>query len=69
MRSTMLVESYWTQMCQRSFGEGMIAMPKALQTTVDQGGLNIAQTNIFFANGVEDPWKWATQMESNDALN
>jgi len=25
--------------------------------------------NVFFANGVEDPWKWATQMQSNEALN
>ena len=29
MRSEMLVESYWTAMCARSFGEGMPAMPKA----------------------------------------
>jgi len=31
--------------------------------------LDIASTNIFFANGVEDPWKWATRMDSNESLN
>ena len=69
MRSTMLEESYWTAMCERSFGQGMPSMPKAQQTTIDQGGWDLAQTNIFFANGVEDPWRWATQMVTNDALN
>ena len=69
MRSTMLVESFWTAMCKRSFGDGMPAKPLANESTIDQGGVNIAQTNIFFANGVEDPWKWATQMQSNESLN
>ena len=69
MRSTMLEESYWYEMCARSFGEGMTAQPAAKRTTIDQGGLDIGVTNVFFANGVEDPWKWATQMESNKSLN
>ena len=69
MRSTMLEFDYWTAMCARSFGEGMPKMPKADQTTIDQGGWDIGVTNVFFANGVEDPWRWATQMESNPELN
>ena len=69
MRSLYLEESYWYKMCERSFGAGMTKSPRAAQTTIDQGGWNIAQTNIFFTNGVEDPWKWATQMDSNHTLN
>ena len=69
MRSTMLGMDFWYEMCQRSFGEGMPKSPKAEETTIDQGGLDIGVTNVFFANGVEDPWKWATQMESNESLN
>mmetsp|Transcript_11698 Transcript_11698/g.14796 ORF Transcript_11698/g.14796 Transcript_11698/m.14796 type:complete len:143 (-) Transcript_11698:287-715(-) len=69
MRSTMLESSFWYDMCQRSFGEGMPKEPKAEQTTIDQGGWDIAVPNVFFANGVEDPWKWATQMKSNESLN
>ena len=56
-------------MCARSFGTGMPYNPKAQQTTIDQGGVDIAATNIFFANGSEDPWKWASQMEGNSTLN
>lgn len=42
MRSMDLVKSYWTAMCARSFGEGMPAKPKAEETTIDQGGWDIA---------------------------
>lgn len=70
MRSEMLEMSYWTEMCQRSFGVGMPEKPWAKATTIDQGGWDIAQTNIFFANGVEDPWKWASKIdESRPELN
>jgi len=34
----------------------MTDYPKANQTTIDQGGFDTAGTNIFFANGGEDPW-------------
>ena len=61
---------FWPEMCSRSFqGLDMTARPKAKSTTIDQGGVDIGQTNIFFANGTEDPWKWATRRTSNHALN
>ena len=34
--------------------------PKAFETAIDQGGFSIAADNIFFANGIEDPWRWVT---------
>ena len=42
MRSTMLDMPFWSKMCQRSFGEGMIDHPKANETTISQGGVDIA---------------------------
>ena len=69
MRSTMLEHEYWYKMCARSFGKGMPVEPAAQQTRIDQGGWDISSSNIFFANGVEDPWKWATRMDSNETLN
>ena len=61
MRSTMLESDFWYSMCQRSFGKGMPASPKAAETTIDQGGWDIGVENIIFTNGAEDPWRWATQ--------
>ena len=33
------------------------------------GGNKINATNIFFANGKEDPWKWVTQLENRPSIN
>ena len=70
MRSEYLSMPFWPEMCERTFeGLDMTNRPKARDTTIDQGGLDIGVENIFFANGTEDPWKWATRMTSNEALN
>ncbi len=62
MRSQMLQLPYWPDMCERAFpGLNMTGLPRALQTTIDQGGFDIQGTNTFFTNGSEDPWQWATQ--------
>jgi hypothetical protein len=70
MRSQMLQLSYWPDMCERSFpGLDMTGLPRALQTTIDQGGFNIQGTNTFFTNGIEDPWQWATQRQNRPLLD
>jgi hypothetical protein len=70
MRSEMLKLPYWYDMCSRVFkGLDMTNLPKALQTTIDQGGFNIQGTNTFFTNGNEDPWQWATQRENRPLLD
>lgn len=57
MRSPAVDEKYFSDMCADVFdGLDMSNFPKADQTTVDQGGFDTAGTNIFFANGGEDPW-------------
>jgi len=44
-------------------------LPAIKETQFDQGGFNTQGTNIFFTNGGEDPWQWATQRVSRDKLN
>lgn len=36
-------------------------------TEFDQGDVSVAATDIFFANGGEDPWRWATKQFSDEA--
>lgn len=70
MRSPIVDEEYFSQYCSDMFGGlDMTNFPKARQTTIDQGGFDTAGTNIFFANGGEDPWQWATQRENRPWLN
>ena len=56
MRSPFLDMDYWNKYCSDAFGLDMKQYPKARQTVNDQGGFNTSGTNIFFANGGEDPW-------------
>ena len=59
-------------MCERVFdGVNMTTMglPAVKYTEVDQGGSNLAASNVFFANGNEDPWQWAAIETGNDDLN
>lgn len=71
MRSPVVNEAYFSQYCSDVFS-GQVTpdiFPKWEQTTIDQGGFDTAGTNIFFANGGEDPWQWATQRENRPELN
>jgi len=57
MRSPVIDEGYFSQFCSDAFDSmDMTNYPKANQTTIDQGGFDTAGSNIFFANGGEDPW-------------
>ena len=69
MRSPYLNMTYWPAMCERVFGINMTNLPLASQAKIDQGGLDTAQDNIFFANGMEDPWRWASKFRILDGYN
>ena len=57
MRSTQIDEAYYIGYCERVFeGLDMTGKPQALECTIDQGGFNIGGSNIFSANGSQDPW-------------
>lgn len=62
MRSSQLVLDYWTEMCTRVFGD-KVKVPDVGQVDVEFGGLNIKASKIFFGNGHDDPWQWATMQE------
>jgi hypothetical protein len=60
---------YWTSMCNNVYGLDMSSYPQVSKTIIDQGGLNIGAQNVIFANGGEDPWKWATRMYADESKN
>ena len=69
MRSSRVNEQYFREYCEDIFDFDMKDYPKSNETTIDQGGFDTAGTNIFFANGGEDPWQWATQRENRPEIN
>ena len=70
MRSSRLDLTYNQNYCNNIFdGLDMTIFPKYKETEIDQGADDIAATNIFFANGSEDPWQWATQRENRPEIN
>ena len=61
---------YFSNQCNEIFGLDMNIYPDVAYTESQYGGGNrINATNIFFANGVEDPWKWVTQLENRPQIN
>lgn len=67
MRSSRLGLSYWTEMCQRVFGDDFpTKAPNFSQVNLNFGGLNNKGHNIFFGNGHDDPWQWAAMRELTD---
>ena len=60
MRSEYLDITYYKDLCTEVFGNGI--WPNVNHTNLLLGETHLARTNIFFTNGVEDPWKWAGAM-------
>eukprot|EP01138_Halocafeteria_seosinensis_P011804 gb/GECG01012064.1/.p1 GENE.gb/GECG01012064.1/~~gb/GECG01012064.1/.p1 ORF type:complete len:483 (+),score=41.85 gb/GECG01012064.1/:1-1449(+) len=58
IRSTSLTMNYFEGLCKKLFDISFL--PGVNETNNYYGGTNVGgSTNIFFANGVEDPWQWA----------
>jgi len=69
-RSEFVDEEYFSDQCNQIFGLDMSIYPDVAATEAAFGGGNkINATNIFFANGKEDPWKWVTQLENRPEIN
>lgn len=66
IRSTQVSLQSYQEGCARMFN--ITRQPDTLDTNTYFGGLDITKpgvtSNIFFTNGVEDPWKWASVLES-----
>lgn len=60
IRSPLLTVQWHQAFCNKLFGLPMDALPDTEATNRYYGGQGIAGSNIYFSNGVEDPWKWAS---------
>ena len=60
MRADAINITYYHDLCEEVFGKGI--WPNVHHTNLLLGETHLARTNIFFTNGVEDPWKWAGAM-------
>ena len=71
MRSTFVDDEYWRGVCQRVFPSLDYSTLPNIQRTLDLlgNGNQIDETNIFFTNGSEDPWKWVTQLNNRPEIN
>jgi hypothetical protein len=59
IRSANVNNSWYAGFCSKLFGLPLNNLPDVNGTNNNYGGSRIAGYNIFFSNGVEDPWKWA----------
>ena len=58
IRSQRIDREYYRQLCLDVFG--LVDLPAIEQTNNYYGGAQLATSNTFFTNGVEDPWQWAS---------
>jgi len=61
MRAEILNLEHQKKTCYELFGNGI--WPNVNQTNLLLGETHLTRTNIFFTNGVEDPWKWAGELK------
>ena len=64
MRSKNTTLPYWLDYCTRIFGTPM--KPKTESWNMRYGGKNPVVTKVIFTNGEEDPWKWASILETKN---
>jgi hypothetical protein len=57
IRSKRIDLAWHRGVCNQLFG--MTTDPDTNATNVYYGGTNIVSSNIYFTNGIEDPWQWA----------
>ncbi len=64
MRSSRVNLAFYKQFCQESFGISL--WPNTNLTNNRYGGKNIKSTNTVLVNGCEDPWLWASNINSSN---
>jgi len=68
MRSQILNETYWKDMCTFLF-TGVNAT-HGIERSLSQFSFHhTAGSNTIILNGVEDPWQWATELHPNEKIN
>lgn len=63
IRSRFVDMDYQLRHCKKVFGVDMI--PDTVGTNIYYGATNVAETNVFFANGSQDPWKRASVLNTS----
>jgi hypothetical protein len=54
--------NFYRRFCQDIFGNDL--WPKISRKNTETGGWHLAASNLLMYNGDEDPWKWASILES-----
>jgi hypothetical protein len=67
IRSTRINRKYYQDLCADVFG--LKDLPFIDATNDYYGGNQNAGSNIFFVNGVEDPWQWASIRSTLNPFN
>lgn len=57
IRSSQVNMTYHEDLCKRVFG--LTSLPDVDATNEYYGGAQPGGTNVYFANGIQDPWQWA----------
>ena len=65
MRPSLLNETYWVDYCNDIFG----ISNKIERTIAEFNGRHTRGSNTIFTSGVEDPWKWLTELNPNEDIN
>jgi len=63
IRSRVLSLGFWKSYCQRIYGAPL--WPDTWKYNTEYGATYLQATNIMYTNGIEDPWQWATKLESD----
>jgi len=66
MRSKRITLDFYKQFCQNVFG--IPIWPKPNLVNMELGGLNLQATKLVMANGAEDPWQWASKLNSTSEI-
>lgn len=68
MRSQLLNETYWKDMCTFLFAG--VNATHGIERSLSQFSFHhTAGSNTIILNGVEDPWQWATELHPNEKIN
>jgi hypothetical protein len=66
MRSKRINLDFYKQYCHDIFG--IPIWPKPNLVNLELGGLNLQATNLVMFNGAEDPWQWASKLNSTSTI-
>lgn len=64
MRSQMVNLTFFQNFCENVFGAPIWPNTNFNLINMEFGGLNLQATNLVMTNGAEDPWQWASKINS-----